>query len=157
LIRGASPLGLSYTLSRLRFALRCVRVAHSLRPVPPKRSREGRRDSLRSSRAVPSPAARHKFRNWCQIGIAVLALFTPLVGFPLQWYIPAVVSLGFLANLWWAGELRRAQQVIVVAWFFIALAIQIASRDAWMWIAGFVAQVALAIALVFKKQIDDIY
>jgi len=87
----------------------------------------------------------------------VLALFTPLVGVPLQWYIPAVISLGFLANLWWAGELNGVQRAIFVAWFFLALAIQVASGSAWTWIAGFVGQVALAIALVFKKQIDDIY
>ena len=87
----------------------------------------------------------------------MLPNFTPLVGLPFEWYIPAVVSLGFLANLWWAGELSGAQRAIFVAWFVIALAVQVTSRDAWMWIAGFVAQVALAIALVFKKQIDDIY
>jgi hypothetical protein len=87
----------------------------------------------------------------------VLALFTPLVGIPIQWYIPALVSLGFLANLWWTRELNGAQQAVFVAWFVIALAIQVASRGAWMWIAGFVGQVALAITLVFKKQIDDIY
>ena len=87
----------------------------------------------------------------------MLPNFTPFVGVPLQWYIPAVVSLGFLANLWWAGELNGAQRAIFVAWFVIALAVQVTSRDAWMWIAGFVGQVALALALVFKKQIDDIY
>jgi len=88
---------------------------------------------------------------------AVLALFTPLVGVPLQWYIPAAVSLGCLANLWWAGELYGVQRAIFVAWFFVALAIQVTSHDAWIWIAGFVGQIALAIALLFKKQLDDIY
>ena len=37
-----------------------------------------------------------------------------------------------------------------------ALAIQFASRSAWVWIVGFTAQVALAIALVLKHQWDDV-
>jgi hypothetical protein len=40
-----------------------------------------------------------------------------------------------------------------------ALALQLASRDPdpWMWIAGYVGQVALGIALVVKDQMDNTY
>jgi hypothetical protein len=87
----------------------------------------------------------------------VFALFHPLrVGLVGQ-SIPALVSLGALAKLWWEAELFGAQEAVFVAWFITALAIQLTSRDAWTWIAGYVGQVALAIVLVLKNQIDDIY
>jgi len=44
-----------------------------------------------------------------------------------------------------------------IAWFIIALAIQCASHGPWMWIAGYVGQVALAIVLVLKDQQDNVY
>ena len=87
----------------------------------------------------------------------MLALFQPLFIGPLGQSIPAVVCLGYLAQLWWAGELHGVQQAVFVAWFMIALTIQLASRDPWIWIAGFVGQVALAIVLVLKKQMGDTY
>ena len=88
---------------------------------------------------------------------AVLALFHPL-GFDLVSQVsPAALSLGYLAKLWRDGELNGVQQAVFVAWFMTALAMQFATRGPWMWIAGWVGQVALAIALVMKKQIDDIY
>jgi len=90
-------------------------------------------------------------------GIPVLAIFHPLFVGPVWQSIPAVVCLGYLAQLWWAGELYGVQQVVFVAWFITALAIQLASRDAWTWIAGFVGQVALAIVLVVNKQMGDSY
>ena len=39
-----------------------------------------------------------------------------------------------------------------IAWFVAALATQLASRSTWLWIAGFLGQVALAIVLVLKHQ-----
>jgi hypothetical protein len=87
----------------------------------------------------------------------VLALFQPLFIGPLGQSIPAVVCLGYLAQLWWAGELSGVLQAIFVAWFMTALTIQLASHGPWMWIAGFVGQVALAIVLVLKKQMSDSY
>ena len=86
---------------------------------------------------------------------AVFALFNPLNFGLVPQSVPAVVSLGCLAKLWWAGELYGVQQAAFVAWFMTALAIQLASRDPGMWIAGYVGQVALAIVLVLKDQIDD--
>jgi hypothetical protein len=70
--------------------------------------------------------------------------------------VPAVVSLGCLARLWWAGELYGVQQAAFVVWFMTALGIQLASHGPVMWIAGYVGQVALAVVLVLKNQIDDI-
>jgi hypothetical protein len=86
----------------------------------------------------------------------VLALFTPLNFGLLAQLAPAMVCLGYLAKLWWEGELHGVQQAVFVAWFMTALAIQLASRDPWIWIAGFVGQVALAVVLVLKAQIDEI-
>lgn len=87
----------------------------------------------------------------------MLALFSPL-NFPFfVQFIPAAVCLGYLAKLWWAGELNGARQAVFVAWFVAAVAIQFTSRGPSMWIAGFVGQVALAIVLVLKKELDDIY
>jgi len=37
-----------------------------------------------------------------------------------------------------------------------ALGMQLASREPWMWIAGYVGQVVLAIVLVVKDRIGDI-
>jgi len=76
---------------------------------------------------------------------------------PLTQSIPAVVCVGFLVKLWWSRELYGVQQAALVAWFMIALAIQLASHDPWMWIAGYVGQVALAIVLVLKNQMDNTY
>jgi hypothetical protein len=76
---------------------------------------------------------------------------------PLTQSVPAVVSLGFLVKLSWDGELYGVQKAAFVAWFMTALALQLASRGPGMWIAGYVGQVALAIVLVLKNQIDEIY
>jgi len=68
-----------------------------------------------------------------------------------------MVSVWYLARRWWAGELYGVQAIVFVAWFVVALAIQLTSRGPWTWIAGVLGQVALAIVLILKKQIDDIY
>jgi len=86
----------------------------------------------------------------------VLALFTPL-GFGLiGQFAPAVFCTAYLAKLWWAGELNGVQHAVFVAWLITALAIQFASHDPWLWIAGYVGQAALAIALVLKDRMDSI-
>ena len=87
----------------------------------------------------------------------MFALFHPLGFGPIDQCIPAVLSLGFLAKLWRAGELYGMQQAAFVAWFMTALAIQLASRGPGMWIAGWVGQLALAIVLVLKDQFDGIF
>ena len=87
----------------------------------------------------------------------MFALFHPLRFGLVDQFIPAVLSLVFLAKLWRAGELYGVQQAAFVAWFMTALATQLASRGPGTWIAGFVGQVALAIVLVLKDQFDDIF
>ena len=76
---------------------------------------------------------------------------------PVGQSIPAVASLVCLATLWWAGELYGVQQAAFVAWFMTALAMQLVSRGPGIWIAGYVGQVALAIVLFLKDQIDGIF
>jgi hypothetical protein len=88
------------------------------------------------------------------IAAALLALFHPLTFGIVSQVAPAAVSLGYLAKLWSAGELYGVQQAVFVAWFITAAAIQFASSGPWVWIAGFVGQVTLAIVLVVKDQVD---
>jgi hypothetical protein len=76
---------------------------------------------------------------------------------PVSQFSPAAVCLGFLAKLWWGGELYGVQQLAFAAWFLTALTIQLASHGPLMWIAGYVGQIALAIVLVLKDQMDEIY
>ena len=69
--------------------------------------------------------------------------------------VATIVCLWYLVRLWWKGELYGVQLRVFVLWFVAALAIQFASRSVWVWIAGFVAQVALAIVLILKDQRND--
>jgi hypothetical protein len=90
------------------------------------------------------------------------ALWSPYSYFHLQWaadaaVLPPVTCLWYLAWLWWAGELFGVQQAVFVAWFVVAFGIQLGSRGPYMWIAGMLGQVSLAIVLILKKHIDDIY
>lgn len=87
----------------------------------------------------------------------MIALFTPLSFGLVGQFAPAMVCLGYLAKHWSAGELTGVQQAAFIAWFMTALALQLASRGPGMWIAGYVGQVVLAIVLVVKNQIDDIF
>jgi hypothetical protein len=72
-------------------------------------------------------------------------------------FIPIFVSLWFLVRLWRAGELYGAKEALFSVWFVVALVTQLLAPSTGIWIAGMLAQVALAIVLVLKKQIDDIY
>jgi ABC-type thiamin/hydroxymethylpyrimidine transport system permease subunit len=67
------------------------------------------------------------------------------------------VSLCFLVRLWREAELRGAQQVVFGLWFIVALATQLLAHSPGVWIAGLIAQGLLAIVLVLKDQIDNIY
>jgi hypothetical protein len=67
------------------------------------------------------------------------------------------VSLWFLIRLWWEAELFGAQLVIFCSWFVIALLTQLFARAPGLWIAGLVAQLGLAVVLIVKQQMDDIY
>lgn len=87
----------------------------------------------------------------------MFALFHPLTFGVVAQFGPAAVCLAYLAKLWWDGELHGGRQAVFVAWLIVSLALQLASRGPWTWIAGFVGQVALAIVLVLKDRMDDIY
>jgi hypothetical protein len=110
----------------------------------------------RDGPTLPSTAMMFTFSTRGNEADTVPALFHPLFIGPLGQSIPAVVCLAYLAKLWWAREMYGVQQAVFVVWFMTALAIQLASRDPWTWIAGFVGQIALAIVLVLKNQVDDI-
>ena len=69
--------------------------------------------------------------------------------------IPTVMCLAFLVRLWWRGELYGTQLRVFVAWFAVSLAIELVSPTIWWWLLGFLAQVALAMVLVFKQQLND--
>ena len=90
------------------------------------------------------------------------ALWSPYSYFPLRVVgqaaaLPSAVCLSYLAWLWWAGELFGVQQAVFVGWFVVAFGIQLASRGPYLWIVGMLGQVSLAIVLILKKHIDDIY
>jgi hypothetical protein len=72
-------------------------------------------------------------------------------------FLPVLVSFWFLLRLWRQGELFGAQEALFSVWFVIALITQLLAANTGVWITGMLAQVALAIVLVLKKQIDDIY
>jgi hypothetical protein len=67
------------------------------------------------------------------------------------------VSFVFLVRLWRENELFGAQEIIFCLWFSVALIIQIFARSVGGWIAGLLAQFALAVVLDLKEQIDNIY
>jgi ABC-type thiamin/hydroxymethylpyrimidine transport system permease subunit len=67
------------------------------------------------------------------------------------------VSLLFLVRAWREAELYGAQEVIFGLWFIVALATQLVAHRPGVWIAGLLAQVLLAIVLVLKEQMDNIY
>jgi hypothetical protein len=69
--------------------------------------------------------------------------------------LATIVCVFFLVRLWWKGELYGVQLYGFVIWFVAALSIQLASQSVWVWVAGFVAQIALAIVLVLKHQWSD--
>ena len=67
------------------------------------------------------------------------------------------VSLWFLVRLWQEGELFGAQARLFCVWFVAAVALQLFAQSAGIWIMALVAQSILAIVLVAKDRIDNIY
>ena len=82
------------------------------------------------------------------------ASYFPLYKVRLAVVLPIIVCVWNLVRLWWAAELYGVQQIVFVVWFLATLVIEWVSPSAWVWIAGFLAQVALAIVLVLKEQMD---
>jgi hypothetical protein len=67
------------------------------------------------------------------------------------------VSLWFLLRLWREGELFGAQARLFCVWFVVAVAVQLSAQSAGIWIMALLAQSILAIVLVIKDRIDNIY
>ena len=72
-------------------------------------------------------------------------------------FLTVAVSLWFMVRLWREAELYGAQEVIFGVWFVVAITIQLLAGSPGVWITGLLAQLALAIVLVLKDQIDNIY
>jgi hypothetical protein len=72
-------------------------------------------------------------------------------------FIPILVSLWYLIRLWREAELYGWKEILFPVWFVVALVAQFFAQSIGVWIAGLLAQVALAIVLVLKAQIDSIY
>ena len=70
--------------------------------------------------------------------------------------VSIAVSLWYLIQLWRARELWGAQEAIFGLWFATAVLVQMLATSLWLWIAGLVAQVLLAVVLIVKKRMDDI-
>lgn len=66
--------------------------------------------------------------------------------------VPTIICLWYLVWLWRKGELYGRQLQLFVFWFLVTLTTELASRETWVWIAGFLGQVSLAIVLVVKHQ-----
>jgi hypothetical protein len=72
--------------------------------------------------------------------------------------LPIIVSLSTLVGLWWEEKLYGGVGTLFCVWFVIAAVTQLFARSTGVWWAvGLVAQVALAIVLVLKKRIDDVW
>ena len=67
------------------------------------------------------------------------------------------VSLLFLVRLWREAALSDRQLLVFGVWFVVALAVQLGAHGAGAWIAGLVAQFALAVVLVLKDQIGNVF
>ena len=71
--------------------------------------------------------------------------------------LPTVVCLWYLIKLWREAELYGVQGAVFTLWFVISLVTELVSQSTSIWIAGFLAQVGLAIMLVMKSHMDDIW
>jgi hypothetical protein len=71
--------------------------------------------------------------------------------------IPTVVCVWYLVRLWREGELYGVQEAVFTLWFVVSLVTQLVSQSTSIWIVGFLAQVGLAIVLVLKSHMDDIW
>ena len=72
-------------------------------------------------------------------------------------FAPILVSLWYLLRLSREAELFGAQLVAFGVWFVIAFVMQMFARTSSLWLVGLLAQVALAIVLILKQKIANIY
>jgi hypothetical protein len=71
-------------------------------------------------------------------------------------FTPIFVSLWFLVRLWREGELYGRTGTLFCVWFVLAAVAQLFAPGLAVWLAGLLAQVALAILLVLKQQLNEI-
>ena len=72
-------------------------------------------------------------------------------------FAPILVSLWYLVKLRHEAALFGTRLVVFWLWFVVAFVTQMFARTAGVWLAGLLAQVALAIVLVLKQKVDEIY
>jgi hypothetical protein len=72
-------------------------------------------------------------------------------------FLPIFVSLWCLVALWREAELYGVQEWLFCAWFAVALVMQLFAHSTAIWLIGLLAQVILAIVLLLKKRMDEIY
>jgi hypothetical protein len=83
------------------------------------------------------------------------ALMPYLVGYGV--FVPILVSLWYLLRLSREAELFGVQLVVFGVWFVVAFVMQMFARTSGLWLVGLLAQVALAIVLILKQKIANIY
>jgi len=74
---------------------------------------------------------------------------------PRMFLVPALASAVMLGKLWWDGALFGRRAAIFIFWFVAAAVMQFASSGLAWWLAGLVAQTALAIVLAVRIRLDD--
>ncbi len=72
-------------------------------------------------------------------------------------FLPILVSLWCLVALWREAELSGVQEWLFCVWFVVALIMQLFAQSTGIWLIGLLAQVILAIVLLLKKRMDEIY
>jgi hypothetical protein len=72
-------------------------------------------------------------------------------------FLPIFVSLWCLVALWREAELYGVQEWLFCGWFVVALIMQLFAHSTGIWLIGLLAQVILAIVLLLKKRMDEIY
>jgi hypothetical protein len=65
-------------------------------------------------------------------------------------YLPPTVCVWYLIRLWREGELYGVQEFAFSLWFVVSLITELVSQSTGIWIAGMLAQVALALVLILN-------
>ena len=71
-------------------------------------------------------------------------------------FLPILVSLWMLVQLWRESELFGVKGTLFCVWFVVAVIAQMFGESVRVWLLGFLAQVALAIVLVLKQRLSEI-
>jgi hypothetical protein len=77
--------------------------------------------------------------------------------FQLFW-VPAVASAALMALLWAQGGLSGRAPLFLASWFVLALAAQyFGTTTSVVWVAGLASQTALAIFMLLRHQLGQLY